>query len=401
MSPNAKRWASIALRTLLTAVAMVVVLRLIQFRDQYRIVLKPGPAESEFLIRWDVKEVRRSGERSTVVFRDGTTQEHASKDVVLEKKGFLTLFEETRKGLFLAMVVAFLIPFGFLALRWWILLEGSGFRVPIAQVFLMTYAGGFFNKFLPGAVGGDLTKAILAVQGEERKAAVVGTVILDRLVGLAVMIVLGAACMTPYVGSFEDRRLAILIYGLFGGMVLGYLVYFNPLLRRMVGSRLPFQRVRQELDGVFRAAKEERGRVALAALISLAAQSSGILIVYGLARSLGIDSLGLWAFFIFEPIIFIVTAIPISVGGWGVQEGAYAYLFGKFGGIDPNRAIALSVLYNISMILATIPGGVLFALGGARRRRAAVPEAGGVLGPPVPPGGPAREGGRRTQDFST
>jgi hypothetical protein len=77
---------------------------------------------------------------------------------------------------------------------------------------------------------------------------------------------------------------------------------------------------------------------------------------------------GLWVFFIFEPIIFIGTAIPISLGGWGVQELLYEKLFGGFGGMDPNQAIALSILYTVSNILITIPGGVLFALGAARSR---------------------------------
>jgi len=78
-------------------------------------------------------------------------------------------------------------------------------------------------------------------------------------------------------------------------------------------------------------------------------------------------------FFIFEPIIFIVTALPISIGGWGVQEFVYQRLFGDFGGMDPNHAIALSILYKLSLILMSIPGGLLFALGATRRR--AVPVA--------------------------
>ncbi len=368
MSPSARRWAWNVARVVLTVAAAALVLRMIEFRDTVRVMKKAGPAEYEWLVTKDVKEIRRSGDRATVVFRDGSTEEHPSKNVVLEKQGFFSLFEQTHKGLFFAMVAALLGVFAILSLRWWLLLRGHGFAVPFGQVFFMTYAGAFFNKFLPGAVGGDLTKALLAVQGEERKAAVVGTVILDRVIGLAVMVALGAACMTPFLGRFEDKRLAIVVYGLLGAMVLGYFVYFNPALRRGVGARLPFQKVRQELDGVFRSAREKKALVAAAAGLSLLAQATGILIIYGLARAMGLDDVGLWAFFVFEPIIFIVTAVPISVGGWGVQELVYEQLFGRFGGMDPNQAIALSILYNIGLILATIPGGLLFALGAGRRR---------------------------------
>jgi hypothetical protein len=190
------------------------------------------------------------------------------------------------------------------------------------------------------------------------------------------MIVLGAASMTPFVSRFTDPRLAWLVYGLLGAMVVGYAVYFSPLFRKLIGV-LPFRKTVEELDGVFRSAKEKKVLVLQAAALSLAAQAAGILIIYGLARAMGIPGIGLWMFFIFEPIIFIVTALPISVGGWGVQEFVYRELFGGFGGVDPAQAIALSVLYKLTMILASIPGGVLFAAGAARRR-------GGVPAPEVP-----------------
>src|SRR6185295_15799789 len=115
----------------------------------------------------------------------------------------------------------------------------------------------FFNNFLPGSVGGDLTKAILAASGEERKAAIAGTVILDRVIGLAVMIVLGAACMTPYLERFTDKRLVWIVYGLFGAMVLGVLLYFSPPVRWLIG-RLPFRKIVSELDDVFRSANEKK-----------------------------------------------------------------------------------------------------------------------------------------------
>jgi hypothetical protein len=108
--------------------------------------------------------------------------------------------------------------------------------------------------------------------------------------------------------------------------------------------------------------------VGRAAALSLFAQAGGILIIYGLARAMGIPGVGLWMFFIFEPIIFIVSALPISVGGWGVQEFIYKETFGTFGGVDPNQAIALSVLYKLSLILFSIPGGLLFAMGATQRR---------------------------------
>jgi len=367
MKSGTKRWLVNLLRVALTAAAVVVVVQMIQFTDVVRV--RTRTAETDEWRVGPAKEVRPAGERTTVVWPDGTLTEHARKDVRIEKHGFFSLFERTDKGLFFAMTAALLVPIACMTARWWLLLRGHGFDAPFGRVFFVTYAGTFFNNFLPGAVGGDLTKAILAAAGEERKAAVVGTVILDRAVGLVVMVLMGAACLTPFVGRFEDRRLAWVVYGLLGVLVVAYLVYFNRPVRGLVKERLPFRATLSELDGVFRSAKERKGLVGAAALLSLAGQASAILIIFGLSRAMRIEGAALWHFFIFEPIIFIVTALPISVGGWGVQELVYRELFGGFAGVDPNQAIALSVLYKLSTILVSIPGGILFAMGATGARR--------------------------------
>lgn len=358
----ARRWILTGLRIAVTAVAVWVVVRMIRWQDHWSVREVDGRVSAHGL--GEIREIRRiAPDQVRIDWSDGRQTEARE---ARKQAGFLSLFDQTRKPLFFAMMAAMLLPLFLLAVRWRLILRGHGFQAPLGQIFFVTYAGAFFNNFLPGAVGGDLTKAILAAAGEDRKAAIAGTVILDRLVGLAVMIVLGASCLTPYVGRFDDRRLAWLIYGLLGAMVVGYLLYFSPPVRRLL-RLLPFENTIAELDGVFRAAREKKGLVGAAAGISFVAQVLGIMVIYGLARAMGIPGVGLWMFFIFEPIIFIVSALPISVGGWGVQEYVYERMFTGFGGVDPNQAIALSVLYKLSLILVSIPGGVLFALGATRK----------------------------------
>lgn len=365
MNPKAKRWILHLLRIAVTAAAVVLVVRMIRWDDHWVVRALEGRDWTYDAAR--IRSVRPiSKDLYGVTWADGreTTHPHASR-----QSGFLSLFDRTNKPLFFGMMAALMLPFLFISWRWWLLLRGHGFQARYGQVFFITYAGAFFNNFLPGSVGGDLTKAILAASGEERKAAIAGTVILDRLIGLAVMIVLGAVCLTPNVGRFwhsGDRKLVYLIYGLAAALIGGYLLYFSPPFRRLV-ERLPFRKVTAELDGVFRAANEKKKLVLGSAGISLMSQISLILVIYGLARAMGIQDADLWMFFVFEPIIFITTAIPLSVGGWGVQEYVYERLFSGYGGIEGNQAIALSILYKLSLILITIPGGMLFAMGATRR----------------------------------
>ena len=354
MSPNARRAAWALAQIVLTGIAMLVILRLVRFRDLVKADDRPAAAATA------VDGLR-------VTWADGTSGTYAKVEVT--EIGFLSIFERADKRLFFLMMAALFGPFGLLALRWWLLLRGHGFAPPFGQVFLVNYAGIFFNHLLPGGVGGDLTKAVLAASGEERKAAVVATVLLDRLIGLGVLIFLGASCLAPFAGRFEDRRIAWVVFGMAGAAGVSYALDFNRGVRAWLGPKLPFAGVRAQLDGVFRSARDSKGLMGVAALLSLASQVISILIIYGMARSLGLDRTPLWMFFVFEPIIFIINALPISVGGWGVQEGVYAALFGKLGGMTLNEAVALSVLYKVGMLLASVPGGLLFALGATGRRR--------------------------------
>jgi len=358
VSPRARRWAWNLAQVALTVLALAWVFRLVQFRDLYRIDGRERP---------DVISSRRDGTDLVLVDRAGAEMRVPAGSVE-RHEGFLSLLGRVHKGAWLALSAAFLVPFAILALRWWILLRGHGFAVPYGRTFLLSYAGVFFNNLLPGGVGGDLTKAVLAASGEERKAAIVGTVLLDRVIGLVVLVFLGAACLTPFAGRFGDARVPLLVYGLAGASVVGYLAYFDPRLRRLAAARLPFRGTLVQLDGVFRAVREKRRLTAASAALSLLSQCATILIVWGLARALGLGQTPLWQFFVFEPVIFIVTALPISVGGWGVQEGAYALLFATFGGMTREEAVALSILVKLSMLAASVPGGILFALGAGRSR---------------------------------
>ena len=164
----------------------------------------------------------------------------------------------------------------------------------------------------------------------------------------------------------------VLILSMFTGFALVYLVYFSGRFRTTrlgmwLKSAMPFRKAVQDMDDLFFSVRSNKRLLVGVAGISLLSQSVAILLIIGLARSIGITEVPWVQFFVFEPILFVVMAVPISLGGWGVGEYAYAHLFGLVG-VPANQAIALSVLYKLAMMVASLPGGVLFALGMARRR---------------------------------
>ncbi len=366
------------LRIVLSAALLFVAYKLIRFQDVV-IVRRDG-------LELEAKEVRAEGENYRVILRDSERVVPKEGTAVEPQYGFWTLFKRIDRRTYFLLVPVFLLPFFFCAVRWWLLLRAHGFDTSLRSVFAVTYMGSFFNNFLPGSVGGDIARAMIAAKGEDRKAALVGTILLDRIVGLGTMILMAAVCLIPFVGDRTMRIPVLLVGSLLIAMIAGYLLYFSRTIRnwgwlqRRKGQG-KVGRVVRDLDGTFHLLKHRKDTVLFAALLSLLAQSVTIVATFGLARGLGVTQVSLLQFFVFDPIIFIVTAVPVSAGGWGVQEGAYAFFFGK-AGVPANEAIAISILYKLTLVFLSLPGGILFGLGALRRRRESgtAPQVGGATG---------------------
>ena len=102
--------------------------------------------------------------------------------------------------------------------------------------------------------------------------------------------------------------------------------------------------------------------------ISIVTQALRIMTHYYAALALNIHRqvpVEPWYFFVFIPMISIVTLLPVSVGGLGVRENAGVLLF-RVVGMPAPQAFAMELLSYLMGILAAIPGGIIFSL---RRHR--------------------------------
>jgi uncharacterized membrane protein YbhN (UPF0104 family) len=73
-------------------------------------------------------------------------------------------------------------------------------------------------------------------------------------------------------------------------------------------------------------------------------------------------------------VVQIAVAIPLSIGGWGLREGAAAWAFGA-AGLGAATGVTITTLYAVLMLIAVSPGAGLL-LGDALRRRRGPAHAG-------------------------
>jgi len=266
----------------------------------------------------------------------------------------------------------FLVSLVIRAGRWAVLLRALGLRVPFGRLVYLYFVGAFFNSFLPSGFGGDVVRALELTQDTPTTAAV-GTVLVDRMTGLLVLLALGLGAL-----PFSVTRLAPwLVWSLVGvaggGLLAGGLLLEGRLLRR-VTAWLPerFSLSGSGFLGRLYAAVTGCGRRAIgqALAVSLLFNLVNILINFLCGRAVGID-LGLGYFFITAPLISISLMVPISVGGVGIRDWTVVALFGP-AGVDSNTAASMSLSIYAVSAAAGLVGGAMYAvqgLRGVRRRR--------------------------------
>ncbi|MBM3504711.1 MAG: flippase-like domain-containing protein [Alphaproteobacteria bacterium] len=272
------------------------------------------------------------------------------------------------------LVFALLIEIGLTAvatIRWQLVLGSLDVWVGFPAALRNLWVGIFFNQTLPSAIGGDALRMYEARRLGISLRVSISSVLVDRLMGLAAVVVLVVLGQPFYFAVVPDQRMAwglaaVAVAGVAGFAVLLAFPSVRPLwLRGRLWDMIA------ALADDFRALVR-RPRHAVAALsLSILMQIGTGCLIWILAAALGI-SLPVWIVILMMMPIVLFTMLPISIAGWGTREGAFVVGFGILGVAAP-EALALSVLYGIFLIVFSLPGGALWLV---IKRSAAVQEAG-------------------------
>ena len=99
-------------------------------------------------------------------------------------------------------------------------------------------------------------------------------------------------------------------------------------------------------------------------LLSFVFQGVVIAVVFLNARALHLD-FPFSAIAVFVPLVSLASMIPVSVNGLGVREALYIFFFGRLGA-PAEVSVSLALLYLAVTFMASLPGGVVYALAALR-----------------------------------
>jgi glycosyltransferase 2 family protein len=281
-----------------------------------------------------------------------------------------------RPELVVVALIAIFLERVVMAWKWRLLLAAKGLRVSLPRVLKIVYLSNFIGAFLPSSLGVDAVRSYSLYRHGTALSESVSSMLVDKVLALAAMIAVPVMVVVFMPGALFDPAVRGAVLAIAAGFGAILLVGLNRRLMHAVlslGGRLPgvlsapsIWRRAATLYGTFHGYMAHKGALVAAFAGSLVFQGLRVLGVVALGVSLGLD-LGLAAYLVYVPLIIMLTMLPISVGGFGVREGAFIYFF-VGAGVPAESALALSILLYLVSLLSVLPGGVVYLSQGIGRR---------------------------------
>ena len=276
----------------------------------------------------------------------------------------------------------FIISMFLIALRWWLLLKTQNIFINFRAAVKLYMLGWFYNNFMPSSVGGDLIRLWYVTRHTDKKFEAGLSVLVDRAVGLLSTLSIAAFFYLVFLrGSGPlavERKGSVLLPWL--GAHRTAVAWFAAVLVA-VAAVLCLSAAGRHLLGkctraALRLASTTVHNTAAAArlycsrpLVILEAYAITIflqlLVITGfwvVGKTMGIATPLSYYYTIFT-LVWVLAALPVSIGGAVVAEGIIVVLFRRYAGLEAEPALAIALTQRIVWMLASIPGAVIHISG--------------------------------------
>lgn len=282
------------------------------------------------------------------------------------------VLSETELAWFVVAVVIMVGTVPVLAARWGWLLEAHGIVEPLrwlTRAYFVAYTAG---QLLPTSLGGDAVRVVETVRRHSgRTADVTGTVVLERGLGGAATVLLGAVGFLLSIGRYDVSAYLWLEGAFVFGTIVAAFLFFARSARPLLRRTLPvLERVRlaRPLQAFYEGVHHYRDRPRLLAtvfVVTLAVQTVRILSIWAAARAVGIE-LDVRVYYVMGPLLFLVMLVPFTLNGLAVREAFFVSFLGSLG-VPAAQAFAAGFLFFLVTVLMALPGGVVMIREGMRR----------------------------------
>ena len=241
----------------------------------------------------------------------------------------------------MALVLIALFFLCFMVFRWDILIDRfSTIKPKISTLYQYYLIGSFFNIFFPGAIGGDVMRIHYSYKkyhlGIKKATAIVFFERIAGLLGLTLIFTFSIFFNEIIANKIDmDKEYILLIIPI----VLIISIVFNKISFKK-GYMISYR------------------TISVILVLSMLGQFADILIAYILCDYFNL-SITLGNLLTIMPLVYIVTVLPISIGGIGVREGAFVGLLSLYN-VSASTAVIISFLMYFTRVLVGIIGWIVY-----------------------------------------
>jgi uncharacterized membrane protein YbhN (UPF0104 family) len=257
------------------------------------------------------------------------------------------------------LILLKLVIYTLVSLRWRRILQEMSLTISVSEALHFGYLNVFFAYVLPGQLSSDVVKGALLAKRTGSRGAPVASILIDRLVGMASMLLILFVGLVWF--FFSDPVHFHRIFSLLEGVswrsyaagavaVIFLLVLFLYFITRSK----KFHQVRT----ILRRFLSWRFWLDIFTL-SLISNLLVALFLFLVARHFQLDGINFLACVIVFPLSALAMIIPLTPGSIGVGQLLYGYLFDVYAGY-PTKAELLFTAFQLVDIVFIILGAYSF-----------------------------------------
>lgn len=246
------------------------------------------------------------------------------------------------------------------SVRWVVILQALGIRLAMRKVLQITLVTQFFSQLLPSSLGADMLRMWMSAKAGLPTTVSINSVLLERITYLAGLSILvgvifpycfGARFPQWYSQSFVAlAALAVILAGLLAIMDKMPAIWLHRKVTKSVCR----------LSADSRCLYRSPGSIFYGFVALLAGQVAFSATLMVLGPEFGIDIAPV-NYLAIGPVVVLLSAIPVSIAGWGVRELSLVALLSSFGA-DASRVLQLSLAIGLLCIVASLPGALMWII---------------------------------------
>jgi uncharacterized protein (TIRG00374 family) len=240
-----------------------------------------------------------------------------------------------------------------MAFKWRLLLLARDLPVSLWTAVRSYWASSLIGLVLPVTVGADAIRIFTLRQFGMLE--VTASIVVERILGTIAMgsvALISCVLLTATVAGLSIQRLTV---GLMFALVCSIVLFVGSLMmsawwtEHHIASPSWFRKATESYSQY----RQHPLALSVFYVLSIAESLLVALIAFVIAMGLGF-TLPLYILIATIPIAFASARLPVSLGGFGVQEAAFVYL-ASFVDIPATEALAIMLLLDVAMLIALFP----------------------------------------------